>query len=155
MIAQASMALVVGLLVVAAGPRPDPSEDLEKFQGTWWTVSMVVDGRKVSAETLKERRVVVRDNKYVVFDGDDVIQHGTFKLDPSTMPRQIDTTPATGPNAGKTDKGIYELKDGVIQFCYAPPGEARPEKFSAEEGSGRWLVTDHRKKPENGGSEKP
>lgn len=155
MMTQGTITLVAGLMVVAAGSQSDSSKEREKFQGTWWTVSMERDGRTIPAKELKGRRVIIKEDKYIIFDGDKILQRGTFKLDPSTTPRQIDTTPTTGRNAGKTDKGIYELKDGVLKLCYAPPGEPRPEEFSAEEGTGRWLTIDHRKKPESADSEKP
>ena|SRR5438093_5258911 len=105
---------------------------------------MVIDGRQVPDEELEFRRVIIIDDKYVVVDGNRTIQRGSFRLVPGKSPKQIDTIPADGPNKGQVDRGIYQWEGGSLRLCYAPPTRGRPSEFSAEPGSGRWLVLDQR-----------
>jgi len=141
------MFLAAGLLVADA-PGSDRSDELGKFQGTWKTASMEIDGRRMPDEALEQRKVIIINDRYVVIDGNRTIQRGTFRIDPSRTPKQIDTVPADGPNAGRTDRGIYEFReDGTLRMCHAPPGAERPTEFSAEAGSGRWMVLDRREAP--------
>jgi uncharacterized protein (TIGR03067 family) len=140
----AGLILATSPVIAADGPQDDPARELEKFQGTWKTVSMVIDGRQVPGAEIEFRQVVITGDKYVVIDGNRTIQRGTFRLDPTARPRRIDTTPADGPNQGKVDRGIYELDGGTLRLCHAPPDRDRPTEFSAGEGTGRWLVLDQR-----------
>jgi uncharacterized protein (TIGR03067 family) len=136
--------LALGPIVAADGPEDAAARELEKFQGTWKTVSMVIDGRQVPAEEIEFRQVIITGNNYRVVDGNRTIQRGTFRLDPAARPKRIDTMPADGPNQGKVDRGIYELDGGTLQLCHAPPDKDRPTEFSARSGTGRWLVLDQR-----------
>lgn len=138
------LVLVLSPVVTADGPEDDPAREIEKLQGTWKTVLMVIDGREVPREEIEFRQVVITGNQYVVSDGNTTIQRGSFRLDPSVRPRRIDTTPADGPNQGKVDRGIYELDGGTLRLCHAPPDRDRPAEFSAPKGTGRWLVLDQR-----------
>jgi uncharacterized protein (TIGR03067 family) len=126
----------------------DPVEELERLQGTWRVESMTIDGTKIPGDELTGRRVIVIDDRYVVIDGTRTIQRGRFRIDPSKTPKRIDTIPADGANAGKVDKGIYEINGDTLRLCYAPPGQDRPTEFNAEEGSGRWVSVDRRVGPE-------
>jgi uncharacterized protein (TIGR03067 family) len=138
--------------MAADAPKVDSSKELKKFQGTWRTVSMVIDGRVVPNRDIQGRRVIITGKEYVIVDGEETIQRGVFKIDPAQSPKQIDTIPADGSNAGKADRGIYEFDGGKLRLCYAPPGKDRPTDFSADDGSSRWLAVDEREKPEG---EKP
>ena len=51
----------------------------------------------------------------------------------------VDYAMTEGPTKGKTHLGIYELDGDMVKFCFAAPGEDRPTKFTAKEGSGRTL----------------
>jgi uncharacterized protein (TIGR03067 family) len=138
------LVLAISPVVAADGPENDPARELEQFQGTWKTVSMVIDGRDVPPEEIEFRQVIITGNNYVVVDGNRTIQRGTFRLDPAASPKRIDTMPADGPNQGKVDRGIYELDGGSVRLCHAPPDKDRPTEFSAKKGTGRWLVLDQR-----------
>jgi hypothetical protein len=60
-----------------------------------------------------------------------------------------------GKQAGQTDPGIYELKDGRLRICYRAPGNKegkRPQDFSDANRSGYGMIilekveTDRRQK---------
>jgi uncharacterized protein (TIGR03067 family) len=131
----------------AAGDPGDPSANLEWIQGTWATVAMIVDGRMLPEAALRQRRVIIIDDRYAVVDGSRTLRRGSFRIDPTASPKRIDTFPADGPNAGQVTPGIYVLTGDLLRLCYAPSGQPRPDDFAAALGSGRWLVTDRREPP--------
>jgi uncharacterized protein (TIGR03067 family) len=69
---------------------------------------------------------------------------GTFKLDPSAMPKTIDSSPAADPS--KPILGIYEFEGETLKICNAQPGKSRPSDFEAKAGSGHTLIVWQREK---------
>jgi uncharacterized protein (TIGR03067 family) len=128
-------------------PVIDSVPDLERLQGTWATVSMIIDGRTMPELALSQRRVIIIDDKYVVVDENRTLRRGTFRIDPTTTHKQIDMQPADGPNAGQVNPGVYEFAGDLLRICYAPPGRQRPTDFTSALGSGQWLVTDRKEVP--------
>jgi uncharacterized protein (TIGR03067 family) len=108
---------------------------------------MVFDGRRIPAAALKHRRIIIINDKYVVVDGDRTLRRGSFRIDPTTTPKQIDALPADGPNVGKIDQGVYELSADILQVCWAPPGRPRPSNFAAEADSKQWMAIDQKETP--------
>jgi DNA primase len=51
----------------------------------------------------------------------------------------MDIVVRDGPLAGKTLKGIYELKDDTLSICMLLQGEGRPDDLTCKEGSNRLL----------------
>jgi uncharacterized protein (TIGR03067 family) len=128
------LVLVVGLLIGAErSPKADGKSELE---GTWVVVSFTERG-KVNDE--------VKGSK-VIFEGDHITvktkqrdMKATFKADPKK--KTIDITPIRNDGkAGKTVKGIYEIKGKELKVCHARQDGARPKEFSGEEGSGNVLI---------------
>jgi uncharacterized protein (TIGR03067 family) len=140
------------LLVLAAGcliaAKPEGSKDLAKFDGTWVTISIEANGKKIPDEELKKApgRLTIKDGKWKL-KASDIEQSGTFTVDTSKKPKQIDIKPADGPNAGQTIKAIYELEGDTMKVCYAAPDQPRPTAFATEEKSGRVLIEYKREKP--------
>src|SRR5439155_26486516 len=96
-----------------SGTRADDKADLEqevgKFQGTWTFESSEAGGKELPAGELKGRILTFEGDKHTVKKGDDVIQAGTQKLDPSQSPTAIDVTRTEGVNKGAVMLGIYEI----------------------------------------------
>src|SRR6516165_3330600 len=94
-----------------AGARADGKADVEKelknFQGTWTFESVEAGGKEGPAAELKGMTVTFEGDKYTVRKGDEVIQVGTQKLDPSRSPKAIDVTVAEGLSKGAVMLGIY------------------------------------------------
>ncbi|WP_406695641.1 TIGR03067 domain-containing protein [Singulisphaera sp. Ch08] len=124
--------------------KGNSDQDLERLQGTWRSIAMVFDGRRIPPAALEHRRIIVIDDKFAVVDKDRTLRRGTLQINATTTPRQIDTLPADGPNTGKINQGIYELANDILRICWAPPGEPRPTNFSSEPGSKQWTVTDQK-----------
>ena len=152
-------ACVAGFLAAAVAvagaedkPKPDPKA-LEPFQGAWSVVSIERDGESVPDDNLAEMVLVVKGDERLIKAGDEVVSKATFTVDPAQKPPTIDIKVAQGPLAGKTVKGIYELKDGTLKICAALEGDKRPDDFTAKEGSGRLLQV-FKKKSEKGKGDK-
>jgi uncharacterized protein (TIGR03067 family) len=143
-VAGLALALVLGGGVLGDEKEGDKAkavkEDWKRLKGTWEAVSAVVDGKKMPAPEEKVT-VTVKDGKYTVKQGDKVVTQGMAKIDPTTTPKSIDGTPATGEDKGKTFRGIYEVKGDSQRVCFAPPGKPRPKAFESKEGSGHRLYT--------------
>jgi uncharacterized protein (TIGR03067 family) len=136
---RAFMLAVAAGLVLAGGARADEKEELKKFTGTWQAEKITVNGKDMDAEATKAVKLVVAGGKYTLTTARDVIK-GTHQLDPSKSPKQIDAVRSTGPDKGKTIKGIYELTGDGFKVCFGAPGKDRPEKFEAKQGSDCRLI---------------
>src|ERR1041385_2688810 len=79
------MLVVVGLLLGADKPK-DETKDLD---GTWVMVSGEEEGKKLSDETGKKARLVIKGNEHTVRVGSDILK-GTHKVDPGKKPKTID-----------------------------------------------------------------
>jgi uncharacterized protein (TIGR03067 family) len=133
--------ILLTLLTSAADDK-----DQEKVQGTWQRVSMVVDGKEVPAEDVKAQQLTIKGNRYTLRIGKQS-REGTLKLDSSKKPREVDIKSASGPNAGKVLKGIYELDGDTFKYCIAAPGKDRPTEFPSKPGTGQALAVNKRVKP--------
>jgi uncharacterized protein (TIGR03067 family) len=142
---------VCALVVVAAvlmGAADDLLEDdRDRIQDTWVTVSFEVNGQGAPSEAVKDIRTVFKDKDYIQKKGDEVLEEGTFTLDPDKKPRQIDFKIGTGQDQGKDQFGIYELDGDTLKICVAAPGaEVRPTDFKTGPESQTALVVMRREK---------
>jgi uncharacterized protein (TIGR03067 family) len=138
---------LVALLCVAGFAAPgvlaDDKEDLEKevkkFQGAWTIESSETGGEKLPTDDLKVLIVLFEGDKHTVKNGDEVVQVGTQKLDPSQSPKAIDVTMTEGPSKGAVMLGIYEFEGDTLKVCFDPTGKKRPTEFKSEPGSGNFV----------------
>lgn len=132
---------VTVLAAVAAVATADDKADkaLEPFQGTWEVVSITQNGTAVPDDDAKALKLHVKGDERVVKAGDEVKSKATFTVDAAKSPKAIDIKVTDGPLAGKTVRGIYELKDGTLTICVALEGDGRPDDLTAKEGSNRLL----------------
>jgi uncharacterized protein (TIGR03067 family) len=123
--------------VVAGG---DAKADLKKLTGTWSIVSAQKGGGELPANELKELRLIFNGDKLSARFGEKS-KDGTFKIDPSKKPKQIDIT-----LMDKTAEGIYRFKGDNLELCLSEPGEPRPTEFKSAEGSKTFLFVLKREK---------
>ena len=141
-------ALVVMAAVLMGAADGLPEDDRDRIQDTWVTISFEVNGQGAPPEAVKEIRTVFKDKDYVQKKGDEVLEEGTFTLDPDKKPRQIDFTIGKGQDQGKDQFGIYELDGDTLKICVAAPGaEVRPTEFKTGPESQTVLVVMKRVKP--------
>ncbi len=118
-----------------ADDKADLEKELEKFQGRWTFESSEADGKELPAAELKGFILTFEGDKHTVKKGDELIQAGTMKLDPSKSPKAIDVTITVGPGKGTVMLGIYELSGDTLKVCFDAQGKKRPTEFKSAPGS--------------------
>ena len=71
-----------------ADDKADVAKELKKFHGVWTFESVEAGGKKAPAADFKGATVTFEGDKYTVKNGDEVIQVGRQKLDPSSRRRR-------------------------------------------------------------------
>jgi uncharacterized protein (TIGR03067 family) len=129
------MVLTVGCLVVGAAALiadDTAKKDLDTLQGTWKIESLTFEGTDAPADLVKSTSLIIKDDKYTISSNGKELETGTVKLDPSKKPKTIEFDIASGNDKGKTQLGIYELKDDTFKFCMARPGQKeRPTELAS------------------------
>ncbi len=107
-------------------------EDLEKLQGTWTIASLEIDGQKLGG---MGARMEVNGTRFTT-SGMGADYSGTLSVNQESRPRSFDLKFETGPEAGNTSLGIYELDGGTWKICLTTRGIERPREFAAPAGTG-------------------
>ena len=136
----AVVTLVYTLGLLTSGDNADVEKELKKFHGTWTFESVEAGGKEQPAADFKGMTVTFEGDRYTVKKGDEVIQVGTQKLDPSRSPKAIDVTVVEGLNKGAAMLGIYEIDGDNLKACFDTQGKKRPTEFKTAAGSGHMLV---------------
>lgn len=113
--------------------------------GGWEIVSMEVNGQAMPAETTEGLKLTITGGKYFV-NKDGEVDRGTFSVDETKSPKQMDIHPEIGPGAGKTILGIYELTGDTMRVCYQLQEGERPKGFKTAPDSGELLINYKRAK---------
>jgi uncharacterized protein (TIGR03067 family) len=147
--AESGLLLVVWKRAVPGGGDDGVAvrEERSRLKGSWKGVTYVLDGKDTPAQELAE--VVLRfdgDGTTTVLNKGEVIVKGATALGPTAIPRTMDLTFVTGPQAGKTSLGIYEIDGETFRLCRAAPGHPRPKSFTSEPGSGHALMSYRKEK---------
>jgi uncharacterized protein (TIGR03067 family) len=129
-----------------ADGKADVEKELKKFQGTWTFTSVETGGKEEPAAEFKGMTVTFQGDKYTVKKGDEVIQVGTQKLDPSRSPKALDVTVAEGLSKGAVMLGIYEISGDTLKVCFDPEGKKRPTEFKSASGSQTFVAVHKRVK---------
>jgi uncharacterized protein (TIGR03067 family) len=152
------IAVVAALLIFSAGvaaqqipmkaPPNGPNKamliqnDYDALTGRWQLVKSIVDGKPVP-ETEVAQTVLITDHDEFRFPADARVGTaplGKFTIDPTTRPKQVDSTALSGPAKGEATRGIYEIIDANNKrACWGRPGGPRPTDFTSTPGSGRTL----------------
>lgn len=136
--------LTIGLLVAAGAQAGDAaSKEAKELQGEWQAVEVEKDGKKVTADDVKDLRIVFKGGEFIAKSakGEGKERKSKFTLDPSKSPKQIDITPLEGPDKGQTAACIYSLENGQLKLCmpYFKDLGTRPKEFKTQAGDGRML----------------
>ena len=118
-----------------ADDKADIEKDLKKFQGAWTFESVEVGGKVDSAADFKDMTVTFEGDQFIVKKGNEVIQVGTEKIDPSKSPKTVDVTVTEGLSKGAVMLGIYEIDGDMLKVCFDPEGKKRPTEFKTAPGS--------------------
>jgi uncharacterized protein (TIGR03067 family) len=136
------------LLLPAAVLQDDAAKkELDKLQGSWTATEYEYNGNKGDANFVKQIKMICKDDKYTQKIGDEVVEEGTHKLDPTKKPKTMDITVTAGQEKGKMQLAIYELEGDTLKICAAMHGaKERPKEFSAKAGSSQLLIVFKRDK---------
>src|SRR5215510_4706982 len=88
----------LGLLLGAASPQdPASKKDLEGMQGAWKLVSAMQDGKALPEDKVKQTIIVIKDDTFRFPELAEfaTAKEGTFKLDATKRPKQMDTISTT------------------------------------------------------------
>jgi len=121
--------------ITLAGDKAALEKELRKFQGTWTFESSEADGKELPAGDLKGLVLTFEGDKHTVKKGNEVVQAGTQKLDPSKSPKAIDVTMTEGADKGAVMLGIYEINGDTLKVCFNAAGKKRPTQFKSTPGS--------------------
>lgn len=110
-------------------------DDLDLLQGTWAVAELEMEGNTISGGMLANARVEVTGSRFSSI-GMGTVYEGTFTLDNSRKPCQLNMTFDAGPEKGNTNLGIYELAGDTWKICLSTRGDVRPSEFSAPARSG-------------------
>jgi uncharacterized protein (TIGR03067 family) len=126
-------ALFVALLaaggLVAEDRKDAPNDGKKAFQGTWTIVAMERGGKKVE-EKVTASTVVFDGDKYRILAGDKAVEEGTFRVDASKSPNQIDVAATAGIDKGTKWHGVYELEGDTLRAVVGPADKDRPKKLA-------------------------
>jgi uncharacterized protein (TIGR03067 family)/prepilin-type processing-associated H-X9-DG protein len=111
--------------------------DKDLIQGSWTVESAIDDGMEIPKELRSSVLFIVKGDNIEVKIGDASPLKGTFTIDESKKPKQMDFKHDEGKLIG-----IYEFKgDATVTICLVEGDKDRPKEFKAPEGSGCKLVT--------------
>jgi uncharacterized protein (TIGR03067 family) len=120
------------------------ADPLAPFQGTWEIVSVEKDGSQVPQDDITGMTVVISGSAYKLINKDNVSK-GTFSLDASKDPKQMDVHHQNENGDDHEMPAIYEVTSDTLRVCYNPEGGARPTSFTTKPDSGFLSVVYKRK----------
>ncbi len=140
-----TLVVLLAVLLTAAASRAaedkKADKDEDKIVGAWVMVSGEKGGEKAPEKFVKSFRLTyAAGGKVTARAKENKEEEGTFKLDASKKPAQIDM--AVG---DKTLEGIYSLEGDNLKLCVAEAG-SRPTDFKSPEGSKTMIIILRREK---------
>lgn len=134
-----SVMLAIGFLAAVEAPSNSVMKKSDSLHGTWKLTGGEMNAKPMTAEQLKAGKLVVDGEKFSVTLLGKPAVTGTEKLNSKKSPKTIDITDTSGPNAGKTCLGIYELRGDDFRVCFAAPGKVRPTDFTSTADGTQWV----------------
>jgi uncharacterized protein (TIGR03067 family) len=131
------LAVTVAILSVfgaSSAPRASAAaaDDAPELKGEWGLISLKMDGKVAPDDLIKGFVSTFEGGSYTNMVGDRLVEQGTYVTDGSKSPKTVDFTIKKGPDAGKTQLGIYQIVGETVTICVAEAGsDKRPEDFTA------------------------
>lgn len=118
---------------------------LESLQGEWLPVELVKSGQGLPKHMLAMGYRIMNGNETKVVFGGQAMVHAKVRIDETVIPIAVDYYNLAGPAKGKVTYGAMDWVGEDVRFCMASAGDARPDDFTCEKGSGRTLSQWRRK----------
>lgn len=125
MLRATALLLAVTLTGAADAPKKDKDAKAAEIEGTWNATKGSDHGNKVDLSTVK-MTLTLKGGKYTIKANGMAVASGTYTVDASKTPKRIVTTASEGPDAGKPDQGIYELKGDTLKTAFDKAGQKDP-----------------------------
>jgi len=111
------------------------ANDVPKIEGRWNVTLIELAG--VPVPGLEDSELVLADDKKVFTLPGGRVEKGTYQLDESKQPSEIDAT-----TEGKegTELGIYAIDGDILKLCLATNGGQRPKQFVTAKDSDQILI---------------
>jgi uncharacterized protein (TIGR03067 family) len=110
-----------------------------ELQGEWAMVSCVIDGKPLDKSMVKVGKRLGNGAETSVWFGNQLFLRANIVVNKAASPSTIDYHHTHGANAGQMQLGIYKLEGKTATFCFAAPGQPRPNEFVSVSGDGRTL----------------
>jgi len=114
--------------------KESAADPLAPFQGTWEIVSVEKDGSALPQDDIGGMTVMISGSAYKLINKDNVSK-GTFSLDASKDPKQMDVHHQSESGDDQTMPAIYDVSSDTMRVCYNPEGGTRPTSFSTKPDS--------------------
>lgn len=110
-------------------------EQLRALEGTWAVEALEVDGAQLPPEALSTSQLLLDGDRFR-FESPESNYEGVFTIDVEAEPHTIDIDFVEGPEAGRTNHGIFRVDGDELLLCLDVNGRPAPRLFSAPMGSG-------------------
>ncbi len=139
-------AFLFAVLAPTATGDDKTDADLKAMVGKWKIEKAELSGKDISDAIKEAKFEITAGGKYTLQIGEEK-DAGSFTIDPSKKPKEIDVKPTAGPLKDKTMKAIYKLDGDTMTVCYQHDADGkRPEKFESKDGTTHLLIVYKRMK---------
>jgi uncharacterized protein (TIGR03067 family) len=145
-----SLGVLLGSALLLATPGASSAEDakqeLDKLQGTWYSLSTEMDGANTAAEDKTDLHVIKGNQVIAKKDGKEISQ-AEIVVEPGKPFRKVTIQMKTGDNKDKTWVGIYQVDGDSLKWCGCWKGENDlPTSFGTKKGDKYFLRAMKRQK---------
>jgi uncharacterized protein (TIGR03067 family) len=138
-------ALFVLLAFALTAARADDKADLKALVGKWKLEKAEVGGKDMLDQFKTLEFEIQADGKYRLKLGGQP-DEGSFTVDSSKTPKQMEIKGTSGPNKGKTIPAIYKIDGDTVTICYQLGGSDRPTAFESKPDTKLFLAVYKREK---------
>lgn len=134
-------AILIGvvLAVAAPGDKEAPKKEAPSVVGEWDSEKAVQGGMERPLPDGGIKITFTTDGKFLFKKGNNDEQTGSYKVDATKSPGEIDITP---PNEDAPHIGIFKSDGDTLTICLADKGSTdRPTKFESPDGTKIMLIT--------------
>lgn len=113
-------------------------DQLRALEGTWSFAKLEIDGQALPREAMSGSRVLIDGDRFRT-ESPEATYEGVFNIDVEAEPHGIDIAFVAGPEAGRSNFGIFRLDGDQLELCLDLNGKTRPAGFRTSAGSGHAL----------------
>lgn len=128
------MTAVVTTLILAAGLSAQSTATGAKALDGRWRIA-TINGGDPAAMAGGEMVLAFAEGKYQQFIAGTLAEEGTITVDASKSPALIDLSIGTGADAGKAQRGLFEVKGDNLTMTLSLPEENPARTASLTEGA--------------------